>query len=66
MSPNTIQGELHSIIYVLFLTKNVYPASKHEKTIRQIQLTEHHTGPRLFKRESVIKDTHIHKRVEIL
>lgn len=55
MSLNMIQGELHS----------VYPISKHERTIRQIQLIGHYNWPRLFKRESVIKDTHIHKRVEI-
>lgn len=43
--PSTLMGQTnmclpydrHSIIYVILLTKNVYTASNHDKTIRQIQ-----------------------------
>lgn len=49
------------MIHVISLTKTIYAASKHEKTIRQIQFMGHFNRPGLPK--SVIEDTYTKNRV---
>lgn len=56
MPLNMTQQEVHRIIYVILLTKNVCLASKHEKTIRQIQFMRHYNCPGLFKRKHVTEE----------
>lgn len=60
--PNMTQGEVDSIIHVIFLTKNVYPEFKHEKTIRKIQFTGHYNWPLLLKKKTIVKDIYRKKK----